>query len=160
MAETCSEYTTVQLAKLTRNTLNIIPGGTYDEKVKNLMSSIISSKPSQVIKLPRYNESIPSGEKVEAYELILNDGILNDIYIGFPPGPSGKCGIKVIYSEKNIPTYIIPSTSDENAWILHDNYVMETHNLNIKVKGGGKLVVQAYNAGDYSHILQVTAIVN
>ena len=99
--------------------------------------------------------TVPAGTAIatpQTTALPFNRGIVEQIEVVVPPGPSGMVGFAVVHSGDVIIPY------DRAQWVIADNEV-----LRWPLQGyptGSAWSLRAYNIGVYSHTLYVRFLMN
>lgn len=101
-----------------------------------------------------FDVTIPAGTAIASPQitaLSFNQGVVEQIEIIVPPGPSGLVGFRIRHSAQTI----IPMSG--NGWIIADNEQIKWPLQGYPV--GNKWSIQAYNTDVYEHTLYLRFLV-
>lgn len=106
-------------------------------------------------RIEHFAVTVPAGTAVAAPQtttLSFNRGIVQQIEILIPPGPSGLVGFRILHSSDVVIPY------DRTQWIIADNEVIKWPLENFPT--GQAWALRAYNTDVFDHTLYVRLQVN
>ena len=105
-------------------------------------------------RIETFDVSIPAGTAIASplvTALPFNQGVVQQIEIIVPPGPSGLVGFRIRHSVQTV----IPRSG--SGWIIADNEVIKWPLENYPV--GNKWDIQAYNTDVFVHVLYLRFLI-